>query len=94
MNPEIIIPKKREKSRKTRKQKLAHKILKMGLSFLLGVAITSIVHAVLENNKVRITAEKVCILFKNDEKQCKEGIDDILNMADNVTQNNANVKDD
>ena len=90
----IIIPNKRDKSRKTRRQKLIHKAWRMGLSFLVGVAITSVVHAVLDNHKVRTTAEKVCVIFGKDVEKCKEGIDDVMNMADSVTQNNANIKEE
>ena len=91
-NPEVIIPNKRDKTRKTRRQKITHRAWKMGLSFLLGVIITSIVHAVVDNQKTRTTVEKVCVVFGNDERKCKEGVDDILEMIDNVTENNANVK--
>lgn len=62
------------------------------LSFLLGVAITTVVHVVLSNQKVRTTAEAVCTVFGRDEQECKNGIDDVLDMADQVTQNNANIK--
>lgn len=91
-NPEVIIPNKRDKTRRTRKQKLVHRAWKMGLSFLLGVAVTSTVHAIVDNQRLRNAVEKVCIIFGNDEHKCKEGVDDILEMVDNITQNNANVK--
>lgn len=64
----------------------------IALSFLLGVAITTVVHVVLSNQRVRTTAEAVCTVFGRDEQECKDGIDDVLDMADNVTQNNTNVK--
>lgn len=59
---------------------------------MLGVAITTVVHIMLSNQRVRTTAEAVCVVFGKDEQECKDGIDDVLDMADNVTQNNANVK--
>lgn len=59
---------------------------------MLGVAITTVVHTILSNQRVRTTAEAVCVVFGKDEQECKDGIDDVLDMADNVTQNNANVK--
>lgn len=62
------------------------------LSFMLGVAITTVVHVTLSNQRVRTTAEAVCTVFGRDEQECKDGIDDVLDMADNVTQNNTNVK--
>lgn len=64
----------------------------IALSFLLGVAITTVVHIILTNHQVRKTAEAVCTVFGRDEQECKDGIDNVLDMADNVTQNNANVK--
>lgn len=64
----------------------------IALSFLLGVAITTAVHVILTNYQVRKTAEAVCTVFGSDERQCKDGIDNVLDMADNVTENNANVK--
>lgn len=93
-NPEIIIPKTRDKTRKTRKQKMAHKAWKMGLSFLLGVTVTSIVHAVMENQRIRATVEKACVVFGKEEQECKESVDDVMSMMDSITQNNANIKDE
>lgn len=68
------------------------KIWRITLSFLFGVAITTVVHVVLTNHQVRKTAEAVCTVFGSDEAQCKDGIDDVLDMADQVTENNTNVK--
>lgn len=62
------------------------------LSFLLGVVITTVVHIFLSNQRVIRTAEAVCTVFGRDEQECKDGIEDVLNMADGVVQNNANVK--
>lgn len=64
----------------------------IALSFLLGVAITTAVHVILTNYQVRKTAEAVCTVFGSDERQCKDGIDNVLDMADQVTENNTNVK--
>lgn len=68
------------------------KAWRITLSFLFGVAITTVVHVVLTNHQVRKTAEAVCTVFGSDEGQCKDGIDDALDMADQVTENNTNVK--
>ena len=78
-------------SRRKGHQRL-RKVWHIALSFLLGVAITTVVHVMLSNQKVRTTAEAVCTVFGRDEQECKDGIDDVLDMADNVTQNNTNVK--
>ena len=64
----------------------------IALSFLLGVAITTVVHIILTSQQVRRTAESVCTVFGRDEQECKDGIDNVLDMADQVTENNANVK--
>lgn len=68
------------------------KIWHIALSFLMGVAITTVVHVILSNQRVRTTAEAVCTVFGRDEQECKDGIDDVLDMADQVTENNTNVK--
>ena len=73
-------------------KKFWRKTWHIALSFLLGVAITTVVHVILSNQRVRTTAEAVCTVFGRDEQECKDGIDDVLDMADNVTQNNTNVK--
>lgn len=73
-------------------KKLWSKTWHITLSFLLGVAVTTVVHIILTNHQVRIAAEAICTVFGSDEQECKEGIDDVLNSADNVTQNNVNVK--
>ena len=75
-------------------KKIWSKTWHIALSFLLGVAITTVVHIILTNHQIRKTAEAVCTVFGSDEEQCKDGIDDVLNMSDNVVQNNTNVKGD
>lgn len=80
----------------TQKRKKEHplrrKTTHIILSFLLGVAITTVVHVILSNQRVINAAEAICTVFGRDEQECKNGIGDVLNMADNVTQNNANVE--
>lgn len=90
---EIAGPKTSFKKKKHPKlKKLWSKTWHIALSFLLGVAIATAVHIVLTNHQVRKTAEAVCTVFGTDERQCKDGIDDVLDMADQVTDNNTNVK--
>ena len=57
-----------------------------------GVAITTVAHIIVTNHQVRKTAEAVCTVFGSDEKQCKDGIDNVLDMAEGVVDNNTNVK--
>lgn len=89
---EIQISAQNKRQRHPKLKKIWSKAWHIGLSFLLGVAITTVVHVILSNQKVRTTAEAVCVVFGRDEQECKDGIDDVLDMVDNVTQNNANVK--
>lgn len=89
---EIQISAQNKRQRHSKLKKIWRKTWHIALSFLLGVAITTVVHVILSNQKVRTTAEAVCVVFGRDEQECKDGIDDVLDMADNVTQNNANVK--
>lgn len=81
-----------KRQRHPKLKKIWHKTWRIALSFLLGVAITTVVHVVLSNQRVRTTAEAVCTVFGRDEQECKDGIDDVLDMADQVTENNTNVK--
>lgn len=90
MDIEISSSGKREHRPKIKK--ILSRTWHIALSFLLGVAITTAVHIILTNHQVRRTAEAVCTVFGSDERQCKEGIDNVLDMADQVTENNANVK--
>lgn len=68
------------------------KALHLIISFILGVALATVFHVIITNHKVRTTAEAVCDVFGRDASECRNGIDDVLDMADNVVQNNTNVK--
>lgn len=81
-----------KKKRSVSFKKLWNKAWHIALSFLLGVVITTVVHVALTNHQVRKTAEAVCTVFGSDEQQCKDGIDDVLDMAEGVVDNNTNVK--
>lgn len=89
---EIQIDAHNRRQRHPKLKKFWSKTWHLALSFLLGVAITTVVHIILTNQQVRKTAEAVCTVFGRDEQECKNGIDDVLDMSDNVVQNNANVK--
>lgn len=91
---EIAGPKTSYKKKKdhSKLKKLWSKTWHIALSFLLGVVITTAVHVVLSNQRVRTTAEAVCTVFGSDEQECKDGIGDVLNMAEGVVDNNTNVK--
>ena len=77
---------------KRKGQQRLRKVWHIALSFLLGVAITTVVHVILSNQRVRTTAEAVCTVFGRDEQECKSGIDDVLDMSDEDIQNNMTIK--
>lgn len=90
----IAVPKTSYKKKKgySKLKKFWSETWHIALSFLLGVAITTFVHIFVTNHQVVKTAEAVCTVFGRDEQECKDGIGDVLNMVDNVTENNVNVK--
>lgn len=81
-----------KRERHPKLKKLWSKAWHIILSFTLGVILATIFHIIVSNHQIRKTAEAVCTVFGSDEQQCKDGIDDVLNMSDNVVQNNTNVK--
>lgn len=62
------------------------------MSFILGVILATIFHIIITNHQVRTTAEAVCDVFGRDAEECKNGIDNVLDMSDAVLDNNVNVK--
>lgn len=66
---------------------LGKKTLHITISFIIGVIVATIFHEITTNNKVRTTAEAVCTVFGRDEQECKNGIDSVLDVADNEMQN-------
>lgn len=91
---EIQINANCKKERHPKLKKLWSKVWHIALSFTIGVIMATIFHIIVSNHQIRKTAEAVCTVFGSDEQQCKDGIDDVLNMSDNVVQNNTNVKGD
>ena len=77
-----------------RLRRVLWKTLHLILTFIFGVTLATVYHQFVMSNQVRETAEVVCENFGRDEQECKDGIDDVLNMSDNVVQNNTNVKGD
>jgi len=67
------------------------KIMHILLSFLIGVVLATAYHLIITNKQVRRTAEAVCENFGRDEQECKSGIDNVLDMSDEVVDNNINV---
>ena len=67
------------------------KTLHILLSFLIGVILATAFHLIVTNKQVRKTAEAVCENFGRDEQECKDGIDNVLDMSDEVVDNNINI---
>ena len=71
---------------------LGKEILHILLTFAIGVAIATAYHMLIMNKNVRSTAERVCEVYGRDEQECKDGIDELLDMSDNIVDNNINVE--
>lgn len=74
-----------------RLRKVLWKTLHLILTFIFGIALATIYHQFVTNKQVRKTAEAVCENFGRDEQECKAGIDNVLDMSDEVVDNNINV---
>lgn len=70
---------------------LGKKTTHLIISFILGVAIATVFHIIVANNRVRTTAEAVCNIFGKDADECKDGIDSVFDMADTEVQNNVEI---
>ena len=70
---------------------IGRNILHLLITFILGVALATIYHQLIMNKQVRSGAEKICEVFGRDAEECKNGIDDVLDMSDDEVQNNINI---
>lgn len=71
---------------------LGKEILHILLTFIVGLIIATAYHMFIMNKNVRSTAERVCEVYGRDEQECKDGIDELLDMSDNIVDNNINVE--
>lgn len=71
---------------------LSKKVLDVLLTFIVGLLIATVYHMFITNKMVRLTAERVCETYGRDEQECKDGIDELLDMSDNEVQNNIEIK--
>ncbi len=76
-----------------RLRRVGRKLLHLTITFILGVALATIYHQLVMNKRVRAGAERICEVFGRDAEECKDGIDDVLDMSDGVVDNNINVGD-
>lgn len=72
-------------------KKLRNKLLHLIITFIFGVAFATIFHLVIMSHQVRTTAEAICNVFGKDADDCKNNIDNVFDMADDVVDNNINV---
>ena len=71
---------------------IGKKALDILLTFIVGLLIATAYHMFITNKMVRSTAERVCETYGRDEQECKDGIDDVLDISDNEVQNNIEIK--
>ena len=71
---------------------LGKEILHILLTFIVGVAIATAYHELVSNKNIRSAAERICSVYGRDEQECKDGIDELLDMSDNIVDNNINVE--
>lgn len=70
---------------------IGRKVLHLLVTFILGVALATIYHQLVMSKQIRSGAEKICEAFGRDAEECKNGIDDVLDMSDDEVQNNINI---
>ena len=70
---------------------LGREVLHILLTFVVGVAIATVYHELVTTKSIRSGAEKICTVFGRDEQECKDGIDEVLDMSDNEVQNNIQI---
>lgn len=71
---------------------LGREVLHILITFIVGVSIAMLYHELITNKVVRSGAERICALYGRDENECKQNIDSVLDMSDDVVDNNINVK--
>ena len=71
---------------------LGREILHILLTFVVGVLIATLYHELITNKAIRSGAEKICIVYGNDEDECKANIDTVLDMSDDEVQNSVNIE--
>jgi len=73
-------------------KRIGKKALDVLLTFIIGLIIATAYHMLIMNKNVRSTAERVCEVYGRDEQECKDGIDELLDISDNEVQNNIEIK--
>lgn len=70
---------------------LGREVLHILLTFAVGVSIAMLYHELVTNKAVRSGAERICVLYGRDEQECKDNIDEVLDMSDEEIQNNISI---
>ena len=86
-----ILPEGNPRKRNPKMRWIARKTLHLVATFIIGVAIATAYHHITTSMKIRKTAEAICEVFGTDEQECKDNIDNVLDMSDNEVQNNINI---
>lgn len=74
-----------------RLRRMIKRAMHLVITFILGVALATIYHVFVTNDKVQHMAESICNNFGRDAEECKSNIDDLLNESDNEVDNNINI---
>ena len=70
---------------------LGREVLHILITFIVGVSIAMLYHELITNKVVRSGAERICVLYGRDEQECKNNIDEALDMSDEEVDNNINI---
>lgn len=71
---------------------LGRETLHILLTFVVGVSIAMLYHELVTNQSVRSAAERICVVYGKDQQECKDNIDEVLDMSDEEVDNNINIK--
>lgn len=74
-----------------RLRRLGKKTLHLIITFFLGVALATVYHTFVTNNKVQQAAESICNNFGKDAEECKNNIGDFLETSDGEIDNNITI---
>lgn len=66
---------------------LGREVLHILLTFVVGVSIAMLYHEIVTNKSVRSAAERICVVYGRDQQECKDNIDEVLNMSDEDLSN-------
>lgn len=70
---------------------LGREVLHILLTFVVGVTIATLYHELITNKSFRAGAERICTIYGKDEQECKDNIDEVLDMSDEEVDNNITI---